>query len=149
MNLTKDFGNMKNTIKVIVPIILLALAVSFAWVVWGQGGSYTVHVTVPAGTVDEFVYIEDFIYSDEEISPQKNRLELKAINIPDRTEVVLMPIEVKEENAYERTYLDNGQPLLVDVEKGAWFKIGIALQNPTNEDIVVGITVENVKVRIK
>ena len=58
-------------------------------------------------------------------------------------------IEVKEENAYERTYLDNGQPLLVDVEKGAWFKIGIALQNPTNEDIVVGITVENVKVRIK
>ena len=140
---------MKNTIKVIVPIILLALAVSLAWFVWGQGGSYTVHVTVPAGTVDEFVYIEDFIYSDEEISPQKNRLELKAINIPDRTEFVLKPIEVTEENAYERTYLDNGQPLLVDVEKGAWFKIGIALQNPTNEDIVVGITVENVKIRIK
>ena len=45
--------------------------------------------------------------------------------------------------------MDNGQPLLVDVEKGAWFKIGIALQNPTGEDIVVGITVENVKVRIK
>ena len=83
---------MKNTIKVIVPIILLALAVSLAWFVWGQGGSYTVHVTVPAGTVDEFVYIEDFIYSDEEISPQKNRLELKAINIPDRTEFVLKPI---------------------------------------------------------
>ena len=74
---------------------------------------------------------------------------MKAINIPDRMEFVLKPIEVEEENAYERTYLDNGQPLLVDVEKGAWFKIGIALQNPTDEDIVVGITVENVKVRIK
>ena len=140
---------MKIKIKFILPIILLALAVVFAWFVWGQGGSYTVHVTVPASTVDEFVYIEDFFYSEEEISPQKNRLELKAINIPDRTEFVLKPIEVKEENAYERTYLDNGQPLLVDVEKGAWFKIGIALQNPTNKDIVVGITVENVKVRIK
>lgn len=140
---------MKKAFKIIVPIMILALAVVLAWVVWGQGETYTVHVTVPAGTTSEFVYIEDFIYSDEEISPQKNRLELKAINIPDRTEFVLKPIEVKEENAYERTYLDNGQPLLVDVEKGAWFKIGIALQNPTGEDIVVGITVENVKVRIK
>ena len=130
-------------------VVVLALAGVLAWVLWGQGESYTVHVTVPAGTTSEFVYIEDFIYSDEEISPQKNRLELKAINIPDRTEFVLKPIEVKEENAYERTYLDNGQPLLVDVEKGAWFQIGIALQNPTGEDIVVGITVENVKVRIK
>ena len=140
---------MKKTIKVIVPIMFLALAVVLAWVIWGQGETHTIQVTVPAGTMDEFVYIEDFIYSDEEISPQKNRLELKAINIPDRTEFVLVPIEVNEENAYERTYLDNGQPLLVDVEKGAWFKIGIALQNPTNEDIVVGITIENVKVRIK
>ena len=140
---------MKNTIKVIVTTILLALAVSFAWAVWGQGETHTIQVTVPAGTMNEFVYIEDFIYSDEEISPQKNRLELKAINIPDRTEFVLMPIEVKEENAYERTYLDNGQPLLVDVEKGAWFKIGIALQNPTDQDIIVIITFENVKVRIK
>ena len=134
--------------KKLIPLVLV-LVVVLAWFVWGRGETYTIHITVPAGTTDEFVYIEDFIYSDEEISPQKNRLELKAINIPDRTEFVLKPIEVKEENAYERTYLDNGQPLLVDVEKGAWFKIGIALQNPTGEDIVVGITVENVKVRIK
>ena len=140
---------MKKILRAIVPIMILALAGILAWIVWGQGETYTVHVTVPAGTIGEFVYIEDFIYSDEEISPQKNRLELKAINIPDRMEFVLKPIEVEEENAYERTYLDNGQPLLVDVEKGAWFKIGIALQNPTDEDIVVGITVENVKVRIK
>ena len=140
---------MKKTFKIIVPIMILALAVVFAWVVWGQGETYTVHVTVPAGTMNEFVYIEDFIYSDEEISPQKNQLTLKSIDVPDRTEFVLKPIEVTEENAYERTYFTKGEPLLVDVEKGAWFKIGIALQNPTDEDIVVGITVENVKIRIK
>ena len=140
---------MRKSLKAIVLVLILALAGVLAWVLWGQGESYTVHVTVPAVTTGEFVYVEDFIYSDEEISPQKNRLELKAINIPDRMEFVLKPIEVEEENAYERTYLDNGQPLLVDVEKDAWFKIGIALQNPTDEDIVVGITVENVKVRIK
>lgn len=134
--------------KVLVAIVLV-LAGILSWVIWGQGETYTIHVTVPAGTMDEFVYIEDFIYSDEEISPQKKQLTLKSIDLPDGTEFVLQPIEVKEENAYERTYLDRGQPLLIDVEKGAWFKIGIALQNPTDEDIVVGITVENVKVRIK
>ena len=140
---------MKKAFKIIVPIMILALAVVLAWVVWGQGETYTVHVTVPAGTMNEFVYIEDFIYSDEEISPQKNQLTLKSIDVPDRTEFVLKPIEVTEENAYERTYFTKGEPLLVDVEKGAWFKVGIALQNTTDEDIVVGITVENVKVRIK
>ena len=129
--------------------LVLALACILFWLIWGQGETYTVHVTVPAGTMDEFVYIEDFIYSDEEISPQKKQLTLKSIDLPDGTEFLLQPVEVKEENAYERTYLDRGQPLLIDVEKGAWFKIGIALQNPTDEDIVVGITVENVKVRIK
>ena len=134
--------------KVLVAIVLV-LAGILAWVIWGQGETYTIHVTVPAGTMDEFVYIEDFIYSDEEISPQKKQLTLKSIDLPDGTEFVLQPVEVKEENAYERTYLDRGQPLLIDVEKGAWFKIGVALQNPTDEDIVVGITVENVKVRIK
>ena len=139
----------KKSFKVVSAVMFLVLAVVLVLVVWRQGKTYTIHVTVPAGTMDELVYIEDFIYSDEEISPQKSRLKLKAINIPDRTEVVLKPIEVTEENAYERTFLDNGQPLLIDVEKGAWFKIGIALQNPSDEDIVVGITVENVKVRIE
>lgn len=134
--------------KKLIPLVLILVAV-FAWFVWGQGETYTIKITVPAGTMDEFVYIEDFIYSDEEISPQKNQLELKTIDVPDRTEVVLKPIEVTEENAYERTYFTKGEPMLIDVEKGAWFQIGIALQNPTDEDIVVGITVENVKVRIE
>ena len=130
-------------------VVFLVMAAVLAWAVWGQGRTYTVQVTVPAGTMGEFIYIEDFVYSDEEISPQKNQLTLKSIDVPDRTEFVLKPIEVTEENAYERTYFTKGEPLLVDVEKGAWFKVGIALQNTTDEDIVVGITVENVKVRIK
>ena len=135
---------MKKTIA-----LVLALVCILSWLILGQGETYTVHVTVPAGTMNEFVYIEDFIYSDEEISPQKKQLTLKSIDLPDGTEFVLKPIEVTEENAYERTYLDRGEPLLIDVEKGAWFKIGIALQNPTDEDIVVSITVDNVKVRIE
>ena len=137
----------KKSFAVIVSIIFITVVL--IWGIWGQGKTYTVHVTVPAGTINEFVYIEDFIYSDEEISPKKKQLTLKSIDVSDRTEFVLMPIEVTEENAYERTYFSKGEPVVIDVEKGAWFKIGIALQNPTDEDIVVGITVENVKVRIK
>lgn len=59
----KECDRMKKTSKVIVPIIALVLAVALAWVIWGQGETYTIHITVPAGTMDEFVYIEDFIYS--------------------------------------------------------------------------------------
>lgn len=140
---------MKKAFKVIAPVILLALAGSLAWTVWRQGETYTIHVTVPAGTMDEFVYIEDFIYSDTEISPQKKQLTLKSIDISDRTEFVLMPIDMKDENDYVRTYLRRAESIIINVEKGAWFKVDIALQNPTDEDIVVGITVENVKVRIK
>ena len=37
----------------------------------------------------------------------------------------------------------------MNVEKGAWFKIGIAMQNPTDEDITVYVNVEGVEVRIE
>ena len=129
--------------------LALVLICALAWFLWGQGKTYTIHITVPAGTMGEFIYIEDFIYSDEEISPRKKQLTLMSIDLPDGAEFVLKPIEVTEEYAYERTYLTKGEPLLIDVERGAWFQIGIAMQNPTQEDMVVGITVENVKVRIR
>ena len=52
--------------KKLIPLVLV-LVVVLAWLVWGQGETYTIHINVPAGTMDEFVYIEDFIYSDEDI----------------------------------------------------------------------------------
>ena len=66
------------------------------------------------------------------------------------TEVVLKPIEVKEENAYdEPAYLTPGMPVKMDVEKGAWFKVGISMQNETDTDITVYVEVEGVEVRIE
>lgn len=137
---------MKKYFLVVVPIV--ALATVLVWWIWGQGKSCTIHVTIPAGTTGEFVSIEDFIYSNEKISPRKKQLILKAIDVPNRTEFVLQPMEETEDGS-RRTWFDNGQPLIIDVEKGAWYTIGIALQNPTDEDIVVGIHVENVKVKMK
>ena len=40
-------------------------------------------------------------------------------------------------------------PVKMDVEKGAWFKIGVNMQNPTDTDIVVYVEVEGVEVRIE
>ncbi|MBS6395972.1 MAG: hypothetical protein KH452_02290 [Clostridiales bacterium] len=104
---------------------------------------YQIRVTIPAGGM------ESFYYSDEEISPKGNRLTLSAGEGLGDTEVVLLPVEVKQENAYDApTYLTPGMPVKMDVEKGAWFKIGVNVQNPAEEDMDVYVEVENVDVRI-
>lgn len=109
---------------------------------------YQIRITIPAGSTEEIVYQEDFCYSDEEISPKGNTLTLKNGEGLGDVEVVLLPIEYREENAYEPTYMTPGMPVKLDVEKGAWFKIGVNMQNPTTEDIDVYVIVRNVEVRI-
>ena len=92
---------------------------------------------------------EDFIYSNEEISPIGNKIRILSGKGLGDTEVVLKPIEVKEENAYEPLYLTPGMPVEMEVEKGAWFKIGVNMQNPTDEDIDVYVTVTGIELRIE
>lgn len=110
---------------------------------------YSIRITIPAGSTEKIIYQEDFFYSDEEISPKSRTLILSLDEGTGDTEVVLKPIEVKEENAYEPTYITPGMPVKMEVEKGAWFKIGINMQNPTTEDIDVYINVRNVEIRIE
>jgi len=109
---------------------------------------YRIRITIPAGSTEEIIYQEDFFYSDEEISPKGRKIILSLSEGMGDTEVVLKPIEVKEENAYEPTYITQGMPVKMDVEKGAWFQIGVNMQNPTTEDMDVYVIVRNVEVRI-
>lgn len=105
--------------------------------------SYDIRIVVPAGSRARFVY------SDEEISPTKSQILLTAGENLGDTEVVLLPVEVSQENAYdEAVYLTPGMPVKMDAEKGAWFKIGVNVQNPTEEDLVVYVNVDHVEVRI-
>ena len=94
---------------------------------------------------------KSFVYSDEEISPKSNTITLYAGEGMGDGEIVLKPVEVKEENAYDKpTYITPGMPVKMNVEKGAWFKIGVNnMQNSSGEDIVVYITVSDVDVRIE
>ena len=104
---------------------------------------YAVRIVVPAGNQGEFVC------SEEEISPRKSQLDIKSIDMSEDAKFVLMPVGETQENVYECTNFPKGEPMLIDVEKGAWYKIGIAMENPTDEDIVVVFHIVNVKVRVK
>ena len=104
---------------------------------------YQIRITIPAGSA------EAFCYSDEEISPKGNTLTFYAGEGLGDTEIALLPVEVREENAYdEPAYITQGMPVKMDVEKGAWFKIGVNIQNPTDESMDVYVSVKNVEVRI-
>ena len=104
---------------------------------------YAIRIVVPAGSQGEFVY------SDEEISPRKSRLEINSIDLAEDADFILKPVDETQENAYECTNFPKGEPMLIDVEKGAWYKIGIAMENPTDEDIVVVFHVVNTKIRVR
>ena len=43
-------------------------------------------------------------------------------------------MEVREETAYLPETLAPDKPVVMDVEKGAWFKVGVSLQNETETD---------------
>ena len=132
---------------------LISIALSLFFILTftscGNKDTYKIKITVPAGTTKDIVYQEDFVYSDEEISPTGDKINSWCGEGLGDTEVVLKPIKVKEENAYEPTYITPGLPVVIDVEKGAWFKIGINMQNKTAKDIVKYVEVEGVKVRIE
>ena len=104
---------------------------------------YAIRVVIPAGSQGEFVY------SNEEISPLKSRIEIKSIDMPKDAEFVLKSVDETQENTYECTNFPKGEPMLIDGEKGAWYKIGVATENPADEDVVVVFHVVNVKARIE
>ena len=123
--------------------LVLAVVCVFSLVGCGKNDTYKIRITVPAGST------EAFVYSDEEMSPTGDIITISSGEGLGDTEVVLKPIEVKEENAYEPTYLTPGMPVEMDVEKGAWFKIGVSIQNDTDTDKIVYVEVKGVEVRIE
>ena len=129
--------------------LVLALVCALCLVGCGKNDTNIIKITVPAGSTEEIIYQVDFAYSDEEISPKGNTIKISSGEGLGDTEVVLKPIEVKEENAYEPTYLTPGMTVEMDVEKDAWFKIGVNVQNPTDTDMVVYVEVKGVEVRIE
>lgn len=141
---------MKKLIALLLTLIsMLALAGCAA-----RGEKYTLEFTIPAGFKDAFTFSDKaldydaFIYSSEEISPTRKTLTLKAGAGYSSVSVILKVVECQEENAYEPILLAHDKPVTINVEKGAWFQIGIALDNPADVPIAASVIVEAVDVRI-
>lgn len=108
-----------------------------------RGQTHTIEIIIPAGST------EAFVFSDEEISPLKDTLTISAGAGITSTDVILRPVEVKEKTEYEPAPLSQKTSVQMDVEKNAWFQIGVAIQNPSDKNMTVAITVEDVYVRIE
>lgn len=132
----------KPTLWIVIAAVAVCVIVAICFLT-NPTKEYQIRITIPAGST------EAFCYSDEEISPKGKTITLYAGEGLGDTEITLLPIEVREENAYdEPVYITQGMPVVMNVEKGAWFKIGVNIQNPTDERKDVYISVSNVEVRI-
>ena len=127
---------------VIILAVIACVIVAVCFLTNPKQDSYTLRIVVPAGSQEEFVY------TDEEVSTVRNSIKIWSGDGLGDTEVLLFPVNKTAETGYTATYLTNGMSVEFDAEKDTWFKIGVNMQNPTNEDIIVYVEVENVEVRI-
>ena len=127
---------------VIIITVIVCVGVAVCFLTNPKQDRYTLRIVVPAGSQEEFVY------TDEEVSTVRNSIKIWSGDGLGDTEVLLFPVNKTAETGYIATYLTHGMPVEFDAEKDTWFKIGVNMQNPTNEDIIVYVEVENVEVRI-
>ena len=127
---------------VIIISVIVCVGVAVCFLTNPKQDSYTLRIVVPAGSQEKFVY------TDEEVSTIRNSIKIWSGDGLGDTEVVLSPVNKTTETRYTATYLTHGMPVEFDAEKNTWFKIGVNMQNSTNEDIIVYVEVENVEVRI-
>ena len=133
----------KPAVQVVALAVVACIVLAVGLLTNPKQDSYTLRIVVPAGSQ------ESIVYSDEEISSLGHKIRISSGEGLSDTEVKLKPVEVKEENSYDEVaYLTPGMPVEIEVEKGAWFKIGVNMQNNTDEDKIVYVNVENVVVRI-
>ena len=127
---------------VIIISVIVCVGVAVCFLTNPKQDSYTLRIVVPAGSQEKFVY------TDEEVSTIRNSIKIWSGDGLGDTEVLLSPVYKTTETRYTATYLTHGMPVEFDAEKDTWFKIGVNMQNSTNEDIIVYVEVENVEVRI-
>ena len=101
-------------------VFILSLTLSIA----GCGESaYRMGISIPEENTP------DILWSDEEISPKGGKITVTSSNEFDDVELELKPVEAKDENAYEPVTIAPGRSVTMNVEKGAWFKVGIHMKN--------------------
>lgn len=124
---------MKKKIFIVIAIIALLLTVLFV------PKDHTIILVIPAGSQGEIVYAQ------EELFALKKQIVVQSIDFSDDTTLIL-----ENGDSSERvTKLPYGEPLIVYVERGKWYTVGVSMSNPAQEDITVCISFANVKARNK
>lgn len=133
----------KPTFWIVIMAAAACAAAAVCFLTNPREDAFDIKIVIPAGC-GQTVH-----YSNEEISPNRSRVTLSSGEGLGDTKVILLPTEVKEENAYDEfVYMTPGMPVKMNAEKGGWFRIGVFASNPTNEDIIVYVHAEGVTVRI-
>ena len=121
---------------------MLALACVLGMAGCGKN-TYTIGITVPAGNQ------EDFIFADEEICPTGKKITISCGEGLGETEVLLDTADDILETGYYAKPLTPDQPVTFDTDQGAWLKVGVNVQNDTDEDKTVYVEITGVEIRIE
>ena len=105
--------------------------------------TFTLSITVPAGSQ------EAFVFADEEICPIGKKITISCGEGLEETEVLLATGEKTLAAGYVATPLAPDQPASFDTEKGIWLQVGVAVQNDTDTDKTVYLEITGVEVRIE
>lgn len=122
--------------KILVMVLVIMSLLLFASC--GKSDSCKIEFTIPAGNS------ETFIFSDQEISPIGNEITLST-----DTEAVVKFSQIREEDSYEliTESLAQGTMIEIPLEKNTWYKIGLTVENPSEEDIVVSVEINGAQMR--
>ena len=128
---------------VILLAVLVCLITAVCFLTNPKQTSFDISITIPAGS-EAGIY-----FSDEEISPIRNRIHCSVGPDVGSTEIVLKPVAVHQETVSDPSaYAEPGVSVTIPAEKESWFKFGILADNLTGQDKTVHVTVSPVMVRI-
>ena len=105
--------------------------------------TFTISITVPAGSQGEFVF------ADEEICPTGKKITVSCGEGLGTAEVLLSPVDEAVTAGYVNTPIAPGTPATFDTDPGAWLKVGVNAANDTEGDVTVWVEISGVEVRIE
>ena len=120
--------------------IIVCIVVGICFLTSPRNNTYSVKVIMPAGF--------DYNQSDEEFSPLKSKITITLDEGHNNAQIILIPNEARTETAYEPVTLTAGVPVTMDVEKGAWFEIGVILDEAASVENQFIFSINGIETRI-
>ena len=115
-------------------IIVVAVAFMMSFSGCGNNDTYEIGITLSPDEIEVGGYQEELDYSDAEISPTGDKIIVYATQSLGDALIVIIPVDEKGEDEYQGTYITPGMPVEFEVEKGVWYKIGVAKYNDTDTE---------------